>query len=109
MYAKSLAATRPSVASIRKYSLIEARSGLESERKLFNYRVYQHLTRDPLYLSLRSALFQSIFQSQQEILPLPHIRNAAIFHPPQCICNRLPLSIQHRSFQRDIDMSLHPV
>ena len=37
----------------------------------------------------------------------PHIRNAAIFHPPQCICYRLPLGIQHRSFQRDIDMSLH--
>ena len=60
-------------------------------------------------LGLRSVLFQFIVQSQQEILPLPHIGNAAIFHSPQCICNCLPLGIQHRSFQRDIDMSLHPV
>jgi hypothetical protein len=84
-------------------------SGLKPERKLFNHRVCQHLTRNPFHLGLRGVLFQFIVQSQQKILPLPHIGNAAIFHSPQCICNRLPLGIQHRSFQRDIDMSLHPV
>jgi hypothetical protein len=86
-----------------------SRSGLKPERKLFNHRVCQDLTRNPLHLGLRGALFQSILQSQQKILSLPHIGNAAIFHSPQCICNRLPLGIQHRSFQRDIDMSLHLV
>ena len=82
---------------------------LEPERKLFNHRVCEHLARNPFHLGLRGLLFQSIIQSQQEILSLPHFGNTAIFHPPQCICNCLPLGIQHRSFQRDIDMSLHLV
>jgi len=66
--------------------------------KLFNHRVYQHFTRNPFHLGLRGVLFQSIIQSQQKILSLPYIGNAAILHSPQCICNRLPLGIQHRSF-----------
>jgi hypothetical protein len=87
----------------------ETRSGLKPEGKLFNYRVCQHLSRNPVHLGLRGVLFQSILEGQHKILSLPYIRNAAIFHSPQCIRNCLPLGIQHRSFQRDIDMSLHSV
>ena len=93
----------------KKYTGKHPNSALKPERKLFNHRVCQDFTGNPLHLSLRRLLFQSIVQSQQKILSLPYIGNAAIFHPPQCICNCLPLGIQHRSFQRDIDMSLHPV
>ncbi len=81
--------------------------GFQAEGKLFDYRIGEHLARNPFDLGLRRVLVQSIFQSQQEILPLPYVSNAAIFHSPQCIRDCLPLGIQHRSFQRDIDMSLH--
>lgn len=83
------------------------RLGFQTEGKLFDYRIGEYLSRDPFYLGLRRVLFQSIFQGQQEILTLPYVGNAAIFHSPQCIRDCLPLGIQHRSFQRDIDMSLH--
>ena len=85
------------------------RSLFDTEAIVFDDRIGKDLARNAVNLRLGGISLQAIIQRQQEILPLPHIGNALILHAPQRISHCLPLGIQHGSFQRDIDMSLHPV
>jgi len=83
--------------------------GFDPEGKFFNDRIGQHFPCYSFHLGLGSALVDTLFEGEQKILPLPDIPDAAVFHAPQRIGHCLPLGIQHGSFQRDIDMSLHSV
>ena len=84
-------------------------SVFEAEGELLDDGVGEDFAGDAFYLGLGGALFEAIFEGQEEILSLPHVGDAAIFHTAESICNCLPLGIQHGSFESYIDMSLHRV
>jgi hypothetical protein len=84
-------------------------SVFESEGELLDDGVGEDFAGDAFDLSFGGALFEAIFEGQQEILSLPDIGDATVFHTAESICNCLPLGIQHGSFESYIDMSLHRV
>lgn len=84
-------------------------SVFQPETALFNNGIGQHLAGDSSDLGLGFGAIQTIVEREHKILSLPNIGHSAVLHPVQRICHCLPLGIQHGSFQRDIDMSLHLV
>jgi hypothetical protein len=79
----------------------------EMEPKFFNNRIGEHFARDPLDLGMGGGGVQRLSQPDYEILALPHVLDPLILHLLKGAVNGLPLRVENRLFERDIDMSLH--
>jgi len=79
----------------------------QTEAALFDDGIGEHLARDALHLRRGGRPLQAIVKGEDKVFSLANIGDSAILHPAQRIRHGLPLGIEHGSFQRDIDMSLH--
>lgn len=87
----------------------EQRLAFDAEGKLFDDGVGQNLGGDALDLCFRGFGVDSVFKGEEEILSLADVADAFVLHATECIGDGLALSIEDRSFESYIDMSLHRV
>jgi hypothetical protein len=83
------------------------RSIFQAKSEFFDDRVGEDFARNAGDLSLSGHRVETILEGKEKVLPLAHVRDAGVLHPPECPGNRLALRIQNSSLQRYIDMSLH--
>ena len=74
---------------------------------LFNHRIRQDFAGNLFHLGLSRRSVQTLLEGEDKVLTLPHIGDILVLHPRQGIRNGLPLCVEHRTFQRDIDIGLH--
>src|SRR6266567_7117808 len=80
---------------------------LYAVRVFLDHRVGQHLARNALYLRAGRVGGQALRQRNREILALAHAGNIGKPDLAQRVLDSLPLGIEHRWLQSDIDMRLH--
>lgn len=82
-------------------------SVFELEAALFDDGIGKNFTGDTFHLGFGGGPFEAVIEGENKVLSLADVGDSAILHSAQRIRDGLPLGIQHGSFQRDIDMSLH--
>src|SRR5271154_6065682 len=80
---------------------------LNAVSKFLDHRICQNLAGNALHLRLSISGREAVGQRKREILALADARYAGKSDLAQSILDGLPLWIEDRRFQRDIDMSLH--
>ena len=75
--------------------------------KLFNHRIGEHIAGDSLYFGVGRCRIKAVSQPQHKIFSLPHVFDSLVEHFFQGAVDGLPLRVENRLLQRDIDMSLH--
>ena len=79
---------------------------LNAVSELFNDRVGQHFTRNTLYLGLGLICSYPILKRESKVLTLAHTGNLRVADLAEGILDGLPLRIQDRCLQSDIDREM---
>jgi hypothetical protein len=85
------------------------RSGFEAERELFNDGVSKHVTRDALdfVLCLCRIGGERGGEGEHEVFSLAHVGDAIKADTAQGAGDGLPLRVEYRTLQCDVNMRCH--
>ena len=75
--------------------------------ELFDDRVGEHLSRNPLNFGFRCFAGQCAVEVQDEIFALADVFYALVLHLLECAVDGLSLRIEDSALQRNVDIGLH--